>query len=155
MSHKARRHSRSQKTKEWAPRSPDLTVCDFYLFGRVKSLVYAHPRPQTLDELKEKIREVMRSLDPTEIRAAFQSMRLRAHACLSVQGNHFKKRDIPHFWRCISAVHFIFYSSKLNSYLQTFPYLRYFPCSNRTWTRSSGRWWGSSDYLPACHSSQS
>ncbi len=97
MSHKARRHSRSQKTKEWAPRSPDLTVCDFYLFGRVKSLVYAHPRPQTLDELKEKIREVMRSLDPTEIRAAFQSMRLRAHACLSVQGNHFKKRDIPHF----------------------------------------------------------
>ncbi len=74
-----------------------MTPCDFYLFGRVKALVYQHPRPQSLVELKAKIRDVMAGLDRAEVRASFQAMRLRAHACLDAQGSHFKKRDIPSF----------------------------------------------------------
>ena len=39
----------------WPPRSPDLTVCDFFLCAFVKDSVYAPPLPETLPELLERI----------------------------------------------------------------------------------------------------
>ena len=36
----------------WPPRSPDLTPCDFFLWGYVKDKVYVPPLPESLDELK-------------------------------------------------------------------------------------------------------
>jgi hypothetical protein len=36
------------------PRRPDLTPCDFFLWGYLKAQVYQH-RPQTLEGLKEAI----------------------------------------------------------------------------------------------------
>ena len=38
---------------EWPPRSCDLTPLDFFLWGHIKSLVYAN-KPATLDHLKDK-----------------------------------------------------------------------------------------------------
>jgi hypothetical protein len=37
----------------WIPRSPDLTTCDFFLWGYVKDRVYEPPIPATMDELQE------------------------------------------------------------------------------------------------------
>ena len=42
---------------EWAPRSPDLTPCDFFLWGHIKTLVYAN-NPRDLPTLEARIREV-------------------------------------------------------------------------------------------------
>ena len=42
----------------WPPRSPDLTVCDFWLWGHVKQIVYRQNRPENIGELKERIREI-------------------------------------------------------------------------------------------------
>lgn len=39
----------------WSPRSSDLTVCDFFLWGYIKDNVYVPPMPATLDELRERI----------------------------------------------------------------------------------------------------
>ena len=39
----------------WPPRSPDLTVCDFFLRGFIKGNVYVPPLPKTLPELRERI----------------------------------------------------------------------------------------------------
>ena len=36
----------------WPPRSPDLTPCDFFLWGYVKDIVYVPPLPQQLNGLK-------------------------------------------------------------------------------------------------------
>ena len=36
----------------WPPRSPDLSVCDFFLWGYFKNRVYT-TQPRTLDELKQ------------------------------------------------------------------------------------------------------
>ncbi|GFV84000.1 DUF4817 domain-containing protein [Trichonephila clavipes] len=44
----------------WPPRSCDLTPLDYFLWGYVKSLVYAD-KPQTLDHLEDNIRRVMLS----------------------------------------------------------------------------------------------
>ncbi|CAB4013011.1 Hypothetical predicted protein [Paramuricea clavata] len=37
--------------REWPPRSPDLTPCDFFLWGYLKSRVYQTP-PQNLEDLR-------------------------------------------------------------------------------------------------------
>ncbi|GFY13056.1 transposable element Tc3 transposase [Trichonephila clavipes] len=42
----------------WPPRSCDLTPLDYFLWGYVKSLVYAD-KPQTLDHLQDNIRRVI------------------------------------------------------------------------------------------------
>ncbi|GFT20233.1 hypothetical protein TNCV_4060391 [Trichonephila clavipes] len=42
----------------WPPRSCDLTPLDYFLWGCVKSLVYAD-KPQTLDHLEDNIRRVI------------------------------------------------------------------------------------------------
>ena len=39
---------------EWPPRSSDLTPLDLFLWGHIKSLVYAN-KPPTLDDLKDNI----------------------------------------------------------------------------------------------------
>ncbi|GFU67945.1 transposable element Tc3 transposase [Trichonephila clavipes] len=47
----------------WPPRSCDLTPLDYFLWGYVKSLVYAD-KPQTLDHLENNIRRVIANVRP-------------------------------------------------------------------------------------------
>ncbi|GFX33683.1 transposable element Tc3 transposase [Trichonephila clavipes] len=47
----------------WPPRSCDLTPLDYFLWGYVKSLVYAD-KPQTLDHLEDNIRLVIADIRP-------------------------------------------------------------------------------------------
>ncbi|GFX67773.1 uncharacterized protein TNCV_1564741 [Trichonephila clavipes] len=48
---------------KWPPRSCDLTPLDYFLWGYVKSLVYAD-KPQTLDHLEDTIRRVIADIRP-------------------------------------------------------------------------------------------
>ena len=43
----------------WPPRSCDLTPLDYYLWGDVKGKCYAN-KPETIDALKDNIREAIR-----------------------------------------------------------------------------------------------
>ncbi|GFU15376.1 uncharacterized protein TNCV_1045791 [Trichonephila clavipes] len=47
----------------WPPRSCDLTPLDYFLWGYVKSMVYAD-KPQTLDHLEDNIRLVIADIRP-------------------------------------------------------------------------------------------
>ncbi|GFT91384.1 transposable element Tc3 transposase [Trichonephila clavipes] len=47
----------------WPPRSCDLTPLDYFVWGYVKSLVYAD-KPQTLDHLEDNIRRVIADIRP-------------------------------------------------------------------------------------------
>ncbi|GFY06130.1 transposable element Tc3 transposase [Trichonephila clavipes] len=47
----------------WPPRSCDLTPLDYFLWGYVKSLVYAD-KPQTLDPLEDNISRVIADIRP-------------------------------------------------------------------------------------------
>ena len=46
----------------WLPHSPDLSMCDFYLWGYLKSRVYTH-KPCMLNDLKEAIHHEIRPID--------------------------------------------------------------------------------------------
>ncbi|GFU67726.1 uncharacterized protein TNCV_4327801 [Trichonephila clavipes] len=49
--------------ENWPPRSCDLTPLDYFLWGYVKSLVYAD-KPQTPDHLEDNFRRVIAGIRP-------------------------------------------------------------------------------------------
>lgn len=71
----------------YPPRSPDLTVLDYFLWGRITDLVYIN-RPTTRDDMKQRIRTAIASLDAAEIRRAVDSMQNRVRVCVQQEGAH-------------------------------------------------------------------
>ena len=74
---------------EWPPRSPDLTPCDFFMWGYLKGKVYSTP-PQDIDELRQRIVEECHALreQPAIIRRAVQDMHRRTMLCVARNGGH-------------------------------------------------------------------
>jgi hypothetical protein len=73
---------------EWAPRSPDLSACDYFAWGFVKQLVYAE-KPRDLDDLKRKIEEKFEQLSPAMLQKVFwQNFPRRLQACIDNGGGH-------------------------------------------------------------------
>ncbi|KAJ8959171.1 hypothetical protein NQ318_022432, partial [Aromia moschata] len=52
----------------WPPRSPDLTILDFYLWGRLKQIVYREPLENDEEQIKTRIQNAIKSLSIEEIR---------------------------------------------------------------------------------------
>ena len=48
--------------QNWPPRSCDLTPCDYFLWGYLKSHVYAN-KPRTVQELREEIQRFISYID--------------------------------------------------------------------------------------------
>lgn len=70
----------------WPPRSPDLTMADFYLWGRLKQIVYANNLPPNVEYLKERIRDAVTSLTLEEIRRSYRELRRRLELCVEKGG---------------------------------------------------------------------
>ncbi|GFX13159.1 DUF4817 domain-containing protein [Trichonephila clavipes] len=60
----------------WPPRSCDLTPLDYFLWGYVKSLVYAD-KPQTLDHLEDNIRRVIANIRPQMLQKVIENRKSR------------------------------------------------------------------------------
>lgn len=73
----------------WPARSPDLTVMDYYLWGRLKEIVY-RTAPTTKDDMKDRIREACRRLSEEEVRHAVDNVSQRVERCLEAGGRHFE-----------------------------------------------------------------
>lgn len=74
---------------EWPARSPDLTPCDFFLWGYIKSRVFTTPPPNVFS-LRERIIQEFELLqqNPDLVARAVRSMRRRAQLCLDREGGH-------------------------------------------------------------------
>ena len=59
---------------DWPARSPDLTPCDYFLWGHVKDLVYREP-PRTISELKPKIRPAIAMINEGTLQEDFRNMK--------------------------------------------------------------------------------
>ncbi|GFU76197.1 uncharacterized protein TNCV_3025391 [Trichonephila clavipes] len=59
----------------WPPRSCDLTPLDYFLWGYVKSLVYAD-KPKMLDHLEDNIRRVIAYILPQMLEKVIENGRL-------------------------------------------------------------------------------
>ena len=77
---------------EWPPRSPDLTPCDFFLWGYVKSRVFVTP-PASVDDLRQRIIHEIDHVkrDQMMIRRAVRDMIRRARICIQEGGKHIER----------------------------------------------------------------
>lgn len=73
----------------WPPRSPDLTVLDFYLWGRLKDIVY-QTRPTTREDMIHRIRNAIASISVAEIETSVGATRRRLQSCIDNNGGHFE-----------------------------------------------------------------
>uniref|UniRef100_A0A1Y1NCG1 Uncharacterized protein n=1 Tax=Photinus pyralis TaxID=7054 RepID=A0A1Y1NCG1_PHOPY len=71
----------------WPPRSCDLTPLDFFLWGYVKSKVYAN-KPKTLDELEANIRATIAAIPPDMIHRVIENWSDRMSQCKKSRGGH-------------------------------------------------------------------
>ncbi|GFU32946.1 putative DD41D transposase [Trichonephila clavipes] len=71
----------------WPPRSCDLTQPDYFLWGYVKSLVYAD-KPQTLDHLEDNIRRVIADIRPQMLEKVIENWTSRLDYIRASRGSH-------------------------------------------------------------------
>lgn len=73
----------------WPARSPDLTCLDFYLWGRLKDIVFQN-RPTTRENMINRIRSAIRGLSIAEVETAVLSTRDRLESCIENDGKQFE-----------------------------------------------------------------
>ncbi|GFW98682.1 transposase [Trichonephila clavipes] len=70
----------------WPPRSCDLTPLDYFLWGYVKSLLYAD-KPQTLDHLEDNIRRVIADIRPQMLEKVIENWTSRLDSIRDSRGS--------------------------------------------------------------------
>jgi len=80
-------------TTEWPPRSPDLTPCDYSMWGILKERVYSQ-NVLTISELKERITTEFAALnnDKDLCRRICHSVQRRIQLCIKSEGQHFEDK---------------------------------------------------------------
>ena len=71
----------------WPARSPDLSPCDFFLWGYLKEKVFKH-RPRSLEDLKERIRQEIDVIPPEITRRVMKNFRERLQQCVANDSRH-------------------------------------------------------------------
>jgi hypothetical protein len=71
------------------PYSPDLALCDFFLFPKIK-LKLKGRRFDTIEEIQAESQRVLDTLTEKDFQEAFQKWRRRWHRCLHAGGNYFE-----------------------------------------------------------------
>ncbi|GFW68596.1 transposable element Tc3 transposase [Trichonephila clavipes] len=71
----------------WPPRSCDLTPLDYFLWGYVKSLVYAD-KPRTLGHLEDNIRRVIADIRPQMLEKVIENWTFRLNYIRASRGSH-------------------------------------------------------------------
>lgn len=71
----------------WPPRSCDLTPLDYFLWGYVKSLVYAN-KPETLGDLEANIRGVIANIRPHMLEKVVENWTCRIGFIRASRGGH-------------------------------------------------------------------
>ena len=71
------------KTVPRRPYSPDLALCDFWLFPKLTGCRY-----ETIEEMKEAMTKVIDMLTQEDFHAAFQKL-LERYKCIAAEGDYF------------------------------------------------------------------
>ncbi|KAJ4452118.1 hypothetical protein ANN_03635 [Periplaneta americana] len=72
----------------WPPRSPNLTVCDFFLWGYVKDAVYVPPLPMNLNELRNRLTAAVNSVMQDILQRVWDEFSYRLDVVHAAGGRH-------------------------------------------------------------------
>ena len=65
----------------WPSRSPDITACDFFLWGYVKDRVFVPPLPRDLADLEARIIAAVKNIDAPMLTRVWQELEYRIDVC--------------------------------------------------------------------------
>ena len=68
-----------------SPNSPDLALCDFWLFPKLRGCRY-----ETIEEMKETVTKVIDTLTQEDLHGAFQKLLERYNKCIEAGGDYFE-----------------------------------------------------------------
>lgn len=71
----------------WPPRSPDLTPCDYFLWGHLKTIVRSR-KPHDILDLRIKIIEAATNVTSSMIQNVLEDFRHRLSRCIEKNGDH-------------------------------------------------------------------
>ena len=72
---------------DWPARSPDLTPCDFFLWGWAKEQVYKE-NPQTIDELEASVNQVLKNVPLDFLRHTIENVPKRLQKLVEEEGGY-------------------------------------------------------------------
>ncbi|GFV04564.1 RNase H domain-containing protein [Trichonephila clavipes] len=104
----------------WPTRSCDLTPLDYFLWGYVKSLVYAD-KPQTLDHLEDNIRRVIADIRPQMLEKVIENWTSRLDYIRASRGSPMPEIifKIPEFIAISGALDHVLNSNKASIWILT------------------------------------
>jgi hypothetical protein len=70
----------------WPPRSPDLTPCDFFLWGYIKDKVSVPPLPRSLPELRQRFTTAIASITRDTLHKVWDELDYRFDICRMTRG---------------------------------------------------------------------
>lgn len=79
--------------QSWPPRSPDLTPCDFFLWGHLKNKVLRN-QPNTAEEIKAEIIAGIGEITADMLRRTQNNVLKRLRQCSHTNGLHFRDKDV-------------------------------------------------------------
>ena len=65
--------------------SPDLALCDFWLFSKLRGCRY-----ETIEEIKEAVTKVIDTLTQEDFHGAFQKVLEQYNKCITAGGDYFE-----------------------------------------------------------------
>lgn len=74
----------------WPARSPDITPLDFYLWGYVKNEVYEFEPPATIEQLEDRVRDVLNNINRNTLRKVTRTVFKKCEKCINKNGRHFE-----------------------------------------------------------------
>jgi len=72
----------------WPPCSPDLTPCNFFLWGFVKDSVYIPPLPRPLNKLRDQIMHALQTITADKLHRVWDEFDYRGDVCRVIPGAH-------------------------------------------------------------------
>lgn len=78
----------------YPPRSPDLTICDFYLWGHLKQIVYSHNLTTDVNVLKERITNAVNSINLQAIQNSYKEFKKRVEMCAENGGTWVEQKNL-------------------------------------------------------------
>jgi len=97
MDRKVQRSGPSSWRDRWPPRSPDLTLLDFFEWGFLKSRVYSGPPLAGIEDLLARIQAACLEITPEMLRGAVGSLQGRCEECIRRIGEQFEQHLQ---WKC-------------------------------------------------------
>jgi len=70
----------------WPARSPDLTSCDYFLWGYVKDNVFVPPQPVSIPDLKNRITAAVETITPDLLSRVWQELDYHLDVCRVMKG---------------------------------------------------------------------